>query len=110
MFLCWNKVIFDFCQWYMYISLVENSIWYFFQSILWFEIKQQLYFVLRCCKYRKVFVIVVLMVDIVIEEMRIIFFLELINEKGVVLGDNGEDMCLVDYVYGKDMFVYWVEK
>lgn len=50
------------------------------------------------------------MVDIVIEEMRIIFFLELINEKGVVLGDNGEDICLVDYVYGKDMFVYWVEK
>lgn len=50
------------------------------------------------------------MVDMVIEEMRIIFFLELGNEKGVVLEDNDEDMCLVDYVYGKDMFVYWVEK
>lgn len=70
MSLRWNKAIPDPCQWYMYISLVKNSTWYFFQSTLWFEIKQQLYFALRCCKYRKVPVTVASMADIATEETR----------------------------------------
>lgn len=106
----WNKAIPDPCQWYMYISLVKNSTWYFFQSTLWFEIKQQLYFALRCCKYRKVPVTVASMADIATEETRTTLLLEPTNEKGAALGDNGEDTCLVDHVHGKDMSVHRAEK
>lgn len=110
MSLRWNKAIPDPCQWYMYISLVKNSTWYFFQSTLWFEIKQQLYFALRCCKYRKVPVTVASKADIATEETRTTLLLEPTNEKGAAVGDNGEDTCLVDHVHGKDMSVHRAEK
>lgn len=80
------------------------------ESTLWFEIKQQLYFALRCCKYRKVPVTVASMADIATEETRTTLLLEPTNEKGAALGDNGEDTCLVDHVHGKDMSVHRAEK
>lgn len=66
---------------------------------------QQLYFALRCCKYKKVPVTVASMADIATEETRTTLLLEPGNEKGDALEDNGEDKCLVDHMQGKDISV-----